>query len=129
MQQRKPVMPVEDSGDTKEEETVEVNPCTEDGFVTLESRLKSSSGTESKEVHFDPAKMCQQLKKVKEFSKIRCSKEIGYAIIEYGDKRIHVFKEGKIVIRHADNEQDAMKTLQMIKKALSGSMLKKSIKR
>jgi ArsR family metal-binding transcriptional regulator len=117
-------MPVDDSGDIKEGEIVEVNPCTEDGFVTLEYKLKSSDGAESKEVHFNPAKMCQELKKIKGFSKIRCSKEIGYAVIEYGEKRIHVFKEGKIIIRHADSEQDARKTLQMITEALSGSKLK-----
>jgi len=119
-------MPSDDSSGNEEEETIEVNPCTEDGYVTLESKLKTSTGTESKRVRFDPAKMCEELKKIKEFSKIRCSKEIGYAIIEYGSKRIHVFKEGKIIIRHADNKQDAKKALQMIKEALAGSILKKS---
>jgi hypothetical protein len=117
-------MPADDSGGTEEGETVEVSPCTEDGYVTLESSPKGATGTESKQVYFDPAKMCKELKKIKEFSKIRCSEEIGYAIIEYGSKRIHVFKEGKIIIRHADNQQDAKKTLQMIRKALSGSILK-----
>nr|MDO8099510.1 hypothetical protein [Candidatus Njordarchaeota archaeon] len=119
-------MSAPDSSGAEEGETIEVNPCTEDGFVTLESKLKTSTGTGSKEVYFDPAKMCEELKKIKEFSKIRCSKEIGYAIVEFGTKRIHVFKEGKIIIRHADNQQDAKRALRMIREVLSGSKLKKS---
>ena len=118
-------MPTSDSGDGEDRETIEVNPCTEDGFITLESKLKTSTGTDSREVYFDPAKMCEELKKMKEFSKIRCSKEIGYAIIEYGSKRIHVFKEGKIIIRHADDQQDAKKVLRMIREMLSGSRLRR----
>ena len=119
-------MPSPDSGDTEDEETIEVNPCTEDGFVTLESKLKTPAGSDSKKVYFDPVKMCEELKKIREFSRIRCSTEIGYAIIEYGSKRIHVFKEGKIIVRHADNQQDAKKTLKMIREALTGSRLRRS---
>ncbi len=100
-------------------QVMEVTPCTEDGYVTLEYALRTSDGTERRETYFDPTKMCDILKKIKDFSKVRCSKEIGYAIIEYGDKRIHVWKQGRIIIRHAKDRDDATRTLQMVNKILS----------
>jgi ArsR family metal-binding transcriptional regulator len=98
---------------------MEVTPCTEEGYVTLEYTLKTENGTERKEPYFDSVKMCKILKRIKEFSSVRCSDEMGYAIIEYGDKRIHVWKQGKIIIRHAKDRNDATKTLEMLSKALS----------
>jgi ArsR family metal-binding transcriptional regulator len=108
-----------DDAKPNEKQVMEVTPCTEDGYVTLEYALRTSDGTERRETYFDPAKMCEILKKIKDFSKVRCSKEIGYAIIEYGDKRIHIWKQGKVIIRHAKDRNDATKTLQMVNKILS----------
>jgi ArsR family metal-binding transcriptional regulator len=105
---------------------MEVTPCTENGYVTLEYRLKSSDGIERKEPYFDPTRMCDILKKIKDFSSVRCSNEIGYAIIEYGDKRIHIWKQGKIIIRHAKDRDDATKTLQMVNRALSHARTSKT---
>lgn len=116
------------SGDDKrgERQTIEVNPCTEDGKVTLESILKNEAGVERRKPYFDSVKMCETLRKIKDFSKVRCSSEMGYAIIEYEDKRIHVFKEGKIVIRRAKDRDDAVRTLQMMSRILTEALIKKS---
>ena len=107
-------------------ETIEVNPCTEDGKVTLQSTLRTENGAERKEPYFDATRLCESLKKVRDFSKVRCSSEIGYAIIEYEDKRIHVFKEGKIIIRHAKDREDATRTLRMVSDILSEAIINKS---
>jgi ArsR family metal-binding transcriptional regulator len=112
--------------DHEDREVIEVNPCTEDGKVTLESVLKTEIGAERRKPYFDAVKLCEALKKFKDFSKVRCSSEIGYAIIEYEDKRIHVFKEGKIIIRRAKNRDDAVRTLRMVSKVLSEAIIKKS---
>jgi ArsR family metal-binding transcriptional regulator len=122
-----PELPTDVIGDKhSERQTIEVNPCTEDGKVTLESILKTEAGVELKEPYFDSVKLCEALKKIKNFSKVRCSSEMGYAIVEYEDKRIHVFKEGKIIIRRAKDRDDAVKTLQLMNKILSEAVLRKS---
>lgn len=102
-----------------DKQVMEVTPCTEDGYVTLEYTLKSSDGIERNEPYFDPMRMCDILRKIKNFSSVHCSNEIGYAIIEYGEKRIHIWKQGKIIIRHAKDRNDAAKTLQMLNRILS----------
>jgi ArsR family metal-binding transcriptional regulator len=115
-----------DDAKPDEKQVMEVTPCTEDGYVTLEYALRTSDGIDRRETYFDPAKMCEILKKIKDFSKVRCSKEIGYAIIEYGDKRIHIWKQGKIIIRHAKDRDDATRTLQMVNKILSPAASRKT---
>jgi ArsR family metal-binding transcriptional regulator len=120
-------MPTGASEDRREErQNIEVNPCTEDGKVTLESILKTEAGAERRKPYFDPIKLCEALKKIKDFSRVRCSSEMGYAIIEYEDKRIHVFKEGKIIIRRAKDRDDALRTLRLVSNILSETVLKKS---
>lgn len=109
-----------------DEKGVEVTPCTEEGYVTLEYTLKGSDDIERKEPFFDPVRMCDVLRKIKDFSSVRCSNEIGYAIIEYGEKRIHIWKQGKIIIRHAKDRNDATKTLQMLNRILSPATKGKS---
>jgi len=118
--------PVKEGNKGDDKRMMEVTPCTEEGYVTLEYTLKSSEGIERKEPYFDPVKMCNILKKIQGFSSVRCSNEIGYAIIEYGDKRIHVWKQGKIIIRHAKDRNDATKTLEMLSKALSPAAIDKT---
>lgn len=76
-------MPVAASDDKHaERQMIEVNPCTEDGKVTLESILKTEAGVERKEAYFDGVKLCEVLKMSKDFSRVRCSSEMGYAIID-----------------------------------------------
>jgi len=115
--------PVSHDEGEKEKQIMEVTPCTEEGYVTLEYTLKSDNGIERKEPYFDPVKMCRILKKIKDFSNVRCSDEMGYAIIEYGGKRIHIWKQGKIIIRHAKDRNDATRTLDMVSKALSQALI------
>jgi len=109
-----------------ETQMMEVTPCTEEGYVTLEYTLKTADGTERKEPYFDPVKMCDLLKKIKNFSNVRCSNELGYAIVEFEEKRIHIWKQGKIIIRHAKDRNDATKTLELVSKALSPATIKKT---
>jgi ArsR family metal-binding transcriptional regulator len=122
-----PQMPAEAREDRQgDRETIEVNPCTEDGKVTLQSTLRTKDGVERKEPYFDAVKLCEALRKIRDFSRVRCSSEIGYAIIEYEDKRIHVFKEGKIIIRRAKDRDDATRTLNMVSAMLSDAVIGKS---
>jgi len=105
---------------------IEVNPCAEDQRMTLESVLKTKDGIERRVAYFDSVKMCEILRKTRVFQKIRCSTELGYAIVEYQDKNIHIWKQGKIIIRRAKDREDAVKTLQMISKMLSEAVIRKT---
>lgn len=120
-------MPVNNRDENGEEsQVIEVNPCAEDQRMTLESKLRTKDGTERKGLYFDSVKMCDILNKARDFRKVRCSTELGYAIVEYEDKNIHIWKQGKIIIRRAKDREDAVKTLQMISKMLSEAVIRKT---
>jgi hypothetical protein len=52
------------------------------------------------------------------FEKDECSPKLGYAYVEIRGKRTHIFKTGKIVMRRADNKEDALGTLAKITRLL-----------
>lgn len=101
----------------------QIHPCTEEGYVTIEAKLYLGSPFgRPGEDFFDTKQMCSSLRRVGLFDSLRCSEEMGYALAEWEGKRIHVFKGGKIIIRRAKDEEDAMKTLNIIGRTLWGTI-------
>jgi hypothetical protein len=94
------------------ENVIEIHPCTEDGKVTLETQLKSMVNMDDLfSDFFDQYHLCDALKNVEMFDRMNCSPKMGYAYIELGGKRAHIFKTGKIIMRKADDREDALGTL------------------
>jgi hypothetical protein len=102
-----------------DESMIEITPCTEDGFVTLEVQLKSKSKNQDLfSDFFDQYQLCISLSEVEIFNKMNCSSKMGYALAESEGKRIHIFKTGKIILRRADDREDALKALAKVSKLL-----------
>lgn len=102
-----------------EEDMIEIHPCTEDGKVTLETQLKSK--TMKRDLFsdfFDQFQMCDLLSEVNIFDKMNCSSKMGYGLVEMKGKRVHIFKTGKIIMRRADDRQDALGTFSKLSKVL-----------
>jgi ArsR family metal-binding transcriptional regulator len=108
----------------QDEEIIEINPCTEDGFVTLETQLKSR--VMKQDLYgdfFDQFQMCLSLSEIDAFDSMNCSSKMGYALAEIKGKRTHIFKTGKIIMRRADDKEDALNTLAIISKMLTPARL------
>lgn len=102
-----------------DKDTIEITPCTEDGKVTLETQLRSRvMDRDLFSDFFDQFQLCHSLSEVEFFDKMNCSSKMGYALVESGGKRAHVFKTGKIIMRRADNKDDALATFHYISKML-----------
>lgn len=103
---------------------IEINPCTEDGFVTLETQLRSKVMAQDLFADFfDQYQLCQSLTEADIFDKMNCSPKMGYALAEISGKRTHVFKTGKIIMRRADDKEDALSTLAKISNMLMPARL------
>ncbi|UCD92296.1 MAG: hypothetical protein JSV43_08805, partial [Methanobacteriota archaeon] len=103
--------------------TFQIHPCTEEGYVTIEAKLYLGSPFgRPGEDFFDTKQMCSSLRRISFLDSLRCSEEMGYALAEWEGKRIHVFKGGKIIIRRAEDEEDARKTLDIIGRTLWGTI-------
>jgi len=103
-------------------EKIEIQPCTEEGMVTLEAKL----GVEDRD-YFDPAEMGVALR-YSPFKEIKYSKEMGYAFALFEGKRIHIFKQGKIIIRRANDVEDALRVLKICVKTLIPAVICESDK-
>jgi hypothetical protein len=102
-----------------DKDTIEISPCTEDGKVTLETQLRSKvMDRDLFSDFFDQFQLCNSLSEVEFFDKMNCSTKMGYALVEHGGKRAHVFKTGKIIMRRADDREDALSTLHHISRML-----------
>ncbi|MEE9151513.1 MAG: (Fe-S)-binding protein [Thermoplasmata archaeon] len=102
-----------------DKDIIEITPCTEDGKVTLETQLKSKvMGNDFYGDFFDQIQLCASLSEVEMFDKMNCSQKMGYALAEIKGKRTHIFKTGKIIMRQADNREDALATFSKISKVL-----------
>ena len=100
-------------------EIVEIHPCTEEGLVTLWAQLKPTCGSyELLGDYFEQLQLCKSVAQADFFDKNECSPKMGYAYVELKGKRTHIFKTGKIIMRRADNKEDAMATLSKISKLL-----------
>jgi ArsR family metal-binding transcriptional regulator len=102
-----------------DEDVIEIHPCTENGKVTLETQLKPKYGNSNFfNDFFDQIQLCTSLSEVEMFDTMNCSSKMGYALLEFKGKRTHIFKTGRIIMRRADDREDALTTFSKISKAL-----------
>lgn len=103
----------------EDRDLIEIHPCTEDGKVTLETQLKSKAqGTDFFSDFFDNYQLCASLEEIDVFDGMKCSPKMGYAFAEIKGKRTHIFGTGKIVMRRAENREDALNTFTKISRLL-----------
>ncbi len=57
------------------------------------------------------------------FSSVKCSQILGIARIEFEDKEILVSQTGKTIVRHAENEKDALKMCDLLSRSISASVI------
>jgi hypothetical protein len=102
-----------------------IRPCvTEAGKVSAETHLVP--GVEDKESSYgflDSSKLCWLLNLSEVFSSIKCSQNLGIAKMEFAGKTIVVSKAGRINIRTAESEEDALKTTWLVSRALWPAMI------
>jgi hypothetical protein len=102
-----------------EQDVIEIHPCTESGKVTLETQLKSR--TMERDFYsdfFGQFELCDNLSEVEIFDKVNCSSKMGYGLVESKGKRMHIFKTGKIIMRRADDKEDALSTFSNLSRIL-----------
>ncbi len=93
---------------------IEIQPCTEEGLVTLEAKL----GGKDEHEFFDPALLCRYINATPLFSKQRCSAEMGYGVAERHGRNVHAFKTGKVIVRRAEGREMALEHLRLISRSL-----------
>ena len=93
---------------------IEIQPCTEDGLVTLEAKL----GGKDEHEFFDPELLCRYINATPLFSKQRCSAEMGYGVAERSGRNVHAFKTGKVIVRRAEGREMALEHLRLISRSL-----------
>jgi len=105
----------------KEEAVIELQPCAEYGRVTLEVQLPRPEGS----VYdlFDSCHMCTAFRDLSGLDNVKCSLELGYGLAQIEEKRIHVFRSGKITMRRAFDRADALRTLDRVTRALWPSVI------
>jgi hypothetical protein len=97
---------------------IEIQPCTEEGLVTLEAKL---GGKEEREF-LDPAILCRCLNASPIFEHPRCSAEMGYGMLEKDGRKIHAFKTGKVIIRRAEGREQALSHLRLVSRTIWPAM-------
>jgi ArsR family metal-binding transcriptional regulator len=108
----------------EDEDIIEISPCTEDGYVTLETQLRSKIMVRDLfSDFFDQYQLCISLSEVDDLESMNCSSKMGYALVENKGKRTHVFKTGRIIMRRADDREDALHTLGHISRMLMSARL------
>lgn len=100
-----------------------IQPCAaEVGKVMLESNLTKLVGTISNKI-IDFNVLCNLLNIYKiRFSEAQCSLALGVSRVKWRGKTISIFKKGKIKIREALNNEDAIKMLQDLLRLIWGSI-------
>ena len=93
---------------------IEIQPCTEEGLVTLEAKL---GGKEEREM-LDPVILCRCLNASPVFDRPRCSAEMGYGMLEKDGRKIHAFKTGKVIIRRAEGREQALEHLHLVSRTI-----------
>ena len=93
---------------------IEIQPCTEEGLVTLEAKL----GGKDEHEFFDPELLYRYINATPLFSKQRCSAEMGYGVAERSGRNVHAFKTGKVIVRRAEGREMALEHLQLISRSL-----------
>lgn len=93
---------------------IEIQPCTEEGLVTLEAKL---GGKEEREM-LDPILLCRYLNAAPAFENPRCSPEMGYGMLEKDGRKIHAFKTGKVIVRRVEGREQALGHLHLVSRTI-----------
>lgn len=93
---------------------IEIQPCTEEGLVTLEAKLGGKTEAE----FFDAQLLCRYINATPLFTKQRCSAEMGYGVAERNGRNVHAFKTGKVIVRRAEGKEMALEHLRLISRSL-----------
>ena len=93
---------------------IEIQPCTEEGLVTLEAKLGGKAEAE----FFDAQLLCRYIHATPLFTKQRCSAEMGYGVAERKGRNVHAFKTGKVIVRRAEGREMALEHLHLISRSL-----------
>jgi hypothetical protein len=93
---------------------IEIQPCTEEGLVTLEAKLGGKPEAE----FFDPQLLCRYINATPFFTRQRCSAEMGYGVAERSGRNVHAFKTGKVIVRRAEGREMALEHLKLISRSL-----------
>ena len=80
----------------EEAEFVKIEPCAEYGKVTLEAQLPKPQGSPFEDL-YDMIDLGFLLEGATFLKDIRSSLSLGYALAQYEDSKVHIFKTGKIV--------------------------------
>ena len=99
-------------------DVIEIQPCTEEGLVTLEAKLGGKDETEI----LDPVLLCRYVNATPAFDRPRCSPEMGYGMLEKDGRKIHAFKTGKVIVRRAQGREQALGYLHQVSRSIWPAM-------
>lgn len=103
------------------ERVVRVRPCaSEKGKIIAEMKLQSGLGG----AFLDPELLCEFLDACRrKFVEEKCSSELGVARFTWKERRVYLFKNGKVNVRFALSREDAFRTLYSVMKLVLGSVI------
>ncbi|MFX0162317.1 MAG: (Fe-S)-binding protein [Candidatus Hodarchaeota archaeon] len=105
-----------------EVEFVKIEPCAEYGRVTLEGQLPKPRRSPFEDL-YDMIDLGFLLEGATFLKNIRSSFSLGYALAQYEDSKVHIFKTGKIVMRRIENQEIAMQLFRNLSRILWGSVI------
>ncbi len=103
-----------------------LRPCiTEAGKISAETHLAPANkeSADSTPAFFDSAKLCWALNSSQTFNRVKCSEKLGIAKVDVNGKTIVISKGGRINVRRAEDEQDALRTTRLVSKAAWPAMI------
>lgn len=103
-----------------------LRPCmTEAGKISAETHLapRSEKSADSTSAFFDSARLCWALNSSQIFNRAKCSEKLGIAKLDFNGKTIVISKGGRINVRRAEDEQDALRTTRLVSKAAWPAMI------
>jgi len=105
---------------------VYLRPCvTEAGKVSAETHLapRGRGPVDSTSEFFDSARLCWALNGSQVFNRVKCSEKLGIAKVELNSKTVVVSKSGRINVRRADDEEDALRATRLVARATWPAMI------
>jgi len=106
--------------------TVYLRPCvTEAGKISAETHLapRGREPVDSTSEFFDSARLCWAVNGSQAFNRVKCSEKLGIAKLEINGKTIVVSKSGRINVRRADDEEDALRATRLVTRAAWPAMI------
>jgi len=106
--------------------TVYLRPCvTEAGKISAETHLapRGREPVDSTSEFFDSARLCWAVNGSQVFNRVKCSEKLGIAKLEINGKTIVVSRSGRINVRRADDEEDALRATRLVTRAAWPAMI------